>query len=137
RRGNGAVATVAAAPGRDSQALRLRLDGRPLTNGAGASQVMLLASGAYRLEGLAYADGAQVLPESEWSVDCLAPRVQRLGAATARPTRSWNRFALDFRVPERDCTAQRLQLTVRASGRDAGAELWFDALSLTTAVAGP
>jgi len=137
RRGSGAVATLAAAPGRDSQALRLRLDGRPLNGGAGASQIVLLAPGAYRLEGLAHADGAQALPESEWTVDCLAPRAQRLGAATARPTASWNRFALDFRVPERDCTAQRLQLSVRASGRDVGAELWFDALRLTAAVAGP
>ena len=137
RRGNGAGATVAAAPGRDSQALRVRPDGRPLNDGAVASQIVLLAPGAYRLEGLAYSDGAQALPESEWTVGCLAPRAQRLGAAAVRPGVSWNRFALDFRVPERDCTAQRLQLTLRAGGRDAGAELWFDALRLTTAVAAP
>lgn len=135
RRGNGAVATLAAAPGRDSRALRVRLDGRPAA--AGATQIVLLPPGAYRLSGLAHADGTAATATSEWSVDCLAPRAQRLGAAVPQPTASWNPFALDFRVPERDCAAQRVQLNLRATGRDAGAELWFDALSLTTAGAEP
>ncbi|MBN8739015.1 MAG: hypothetical protein BGP24_10370 [Lysobacterales bacterium 69-70] len=135
RRGDGAAATLAAAPGRDSRALRVRLDGRPAA--AGATQIVLLPPGAYRLSGLAYADGAAASATAEWSVDCLAPRAQRLGTATPQPTPSWNPFALDFRVPERDCLAQRVQLNLRGARRDAGAELWFDALNLTTTGAEP
>lgn len=144
RRGSGANAMLATAPQGDSRALRIRFDERPL-QGAAAAQTVLLAPGRYRLDGRLFDDQqfrdrrfADHTPREaalEWTIDCVAPRAQRL-AATAPATeaaRQWSTFSLEFRVPDADCTAQRLQLQPRAPGLRGAGELWFDALTLSAA----
>ena len=125
---------LAAAPQGDSRALRIRLDERPL-QGAAAAQTLLLAPGRYRLDATLLVDRTSPEATLEWTVDCLAPRAQRLASAApvAAAARQWTAFSLEFRVPDGDCVAQRLQLQPRAPGLRAAGELWFDAFTLAAA----
>lgn len=131
RHGGGASASLGVAPQRDSRALRVRFDERPL-QGAVVTQPLLLAPGRYRLSGTLLADRTNRAAVVEWTVDCLGPRAQRIAteAPAAGAAQQWTGFALDFRVPG-DCVAQRLQLQPRASGLRGTGELWFDDLALT------
>jgi hypothetical protein len=136
RRGGGASATVSTAPQRDSRALRVRFDERPL-QGAAVAQTLLLAPGRYRLSGVFLADRIDRGAVVEWTIDCVAPRAQRVATAatvTAAAQR-WSGFDLEFRVPDADCVAQRLQLQPRAAGLRGSGELWFDDFALVAAPA--
>lgn len=134
--GGGASATVSTAPQRDSRALRVRFDERPL-QGAAVAQTLLLAPGRYRLSGTFLAERTDRGAVVEWTVDCVAPRAQRVATAatvTAAPQR-WSGFDLEFRVPDAGCVAQRLQLQPRAAGLRGSGELWFDDFALVAAPA--
>lgn len=130
-RGGGASASLSVVPEHDSRALRVRFDERPL-QGAVVTQTLLLAPGRYRLSGTLRAGRTDRAAVVEWTVDCLAPRAQRIAAEAppAAAAQQWTGFALDFRVPN-DCIAQRLQLQPRANGLRGAGELWFDDFALT------
>jgi hypothetical protein len=142
RSGGGASATLRPAPQRDSQALRVRFDPRPL-QGASVAQTLLLAPGGYRLRGEFLAGRLAQGDALEWRIDCLAPRASRV-AATALPVAAagWTPFQLEFHIPAQDCRAQRLQLQASLPGARLSGDAWFDnlgleALTATAAAPGP
>ncbi len=134
----GSGVTIDMAPRPDNpakQALYVELSGGRV-HFPGIWQTVVLAPGHYQLTGRY--QGTLTGPRGlRWRVHCLGGRhATRLGetAMFIGETRIWKRFEITFKVPLKDCPAQRIGLILdarTASEKLVSGALWYDDLKLT------
>lgn len=138
--GTGATIDVAAIPGEaDARVLLLDL-GPGRADFRGVTQLVMLSPGTYRLAGKMKGEsrGKRGL---QWAVRCAGKGGPPLGEGPmfVGVARAWTGFDLSFTVPETDCRAQELRLTLAArsaSEQLVSGSVWYDDLKITRLPAG-
>jgi len=116
------------------QALHLEF-GPGRANFRGISQLLMLAPGTYALQGQLKGEiiGRRGL---QWSIACAGARGAPIGESEMflGTARTWTDFLISFSVPDTDCRAQYLRLSLPArsqSERLVTGAIWYDEIKLT------
>lgn len=130
---NGARAErLPADPPASGLALRLAFDDQRVAF-AHLRQLLLLAPGQYRFEGLVKLDELRNDRGLVWEIACAEDGRVIVSSAALAGTAPWHQLAFDFALPATDCQAQwlrlRLPARIAAEQRIAGA-IWFDDLRI-------
>ncbi len=101
----------------------------------GVTQLLMLAPGAYELKGKYKGEliGRRGL---QWSIACAGVRRDPIGESRMflGTVRTWTDFVVPFTVPDTNCRAQSLHLTLAArsaSERLVSGSIWYDEMILT------
>jgi tetratricopeptide (TPR) repeat protein len=129
----GAQVSRAQVTGAEKQiALRVAFEDRrvPFKN---VRQLLALAPGTYRLQGLARLDDLRSERGLVWTLTCAEDNRQIAETSPLSGRRGWDRFELKFSVPNADCGGQWLTLRLPAripAEQRIGGVAWFDDLQI-------
>jgi hypothetical protein len=100
-----------------------------------ASKLIILTPGRYRLSGMVKAEELEAERGLLWRIGCAgngkAPKISE--TAAFKGTFAWQRFQVEFEVPEDDCRAQTLILAIDARAvleQQISGDIWFDDLTV-------
>ena len=129
--GVGWSAQIAPAPG-EGHGGGLEVDYDGVSPPQPTQQLLVLAPGAYRLDGELLSDGQGSTPPLVWMVVC-ADSGQALARAPFLPGEpsQWRAFSADFIVPPTGCAAQWLRLTADPGEIHTDSTVWYDNLRVT------
>ena len=101
----------------------------------GVSQLLMLAPGTYELKGHYKGEiiGRRGL---QWSITCAGPARNPIGESRMflGTARTWTDFLIPFTVPDADCRAQKLRLSLTArsaSERLVSGSIWYDKMEIS------
>lgn len=115
------------------KALRVQASGDRLN--IAADQFLLLSPGAYRITGSYRLEHGEISNRPEWVLRCIetpAPLEVRLAQPMSGRT-VWTSFAGTFRIPDRGCTGQHLQLLVKGAEYRSDLAFWIDKVRVSAA----
>jgi tetratricopeptide (TPR) repeat protein len=101
----------------------------------GVSQLLMLAPGTYELKGL-YKGEIIGLRGLQWSITCAGQAHNPIGESRMflGTARAWTDFVIPFTVPDADCRAQKLRLSLTArsaSERLVSGSIWYDKMQIS------